>query len=375
MQKTVLVVQRRLTHYRVPFFEVLRDELNARGIRLILAHGSPSSIESTKNDEGTLSWAHQIPTNYALNGRLCWQSCNNLLPGIDMVVLTHENKLLYNIYMQYFRKDIRLALWGHGANLQGNQKSFKELFKQKTAQKADWWFAYTEASVNLIERSGFPKRRIQVLNNSIDTLDLQKRCSIVTADTQEILRQKLGLSGSHVCVFIGSLYLEKRIDFLLEAAARIKHLVPEFELLVIGSGPLESQIKRFSDQNSWLHYVGSQRGQDKVNMMSLARAVIIPGAVGLTILDSFVVGAPIITTDRHGHGPEISYLENDHNGIMTADSIEEYSHAVKKVLTDQCLAAHLRKGCFVSAQKYTIESMAKNFADGVENCLSTPLYR
>lgn len=57
-------------------------------------------------------------------------------------------------------------------NLQGDPDSWRERFKRKVVSYADWWFGYTQMSVPLIERSGFPVERITVLNNSIDTAEL-----------------------------------------------------------------------------------------------------------------------------------------------------------------------------------------------------------
>ena len=54
----VLVIQRRLTHYRVPFFVALLEEMKAQNLELILAYGEPSSSELKKNDSGL------IPTLY-----------------------------------------------------------------------------------------------------------------------------------------------------------------------------------------------------------------------------------------------------------------------------------------------------------------------
>ena len=100
-----------------------------------------------------------------------------------MVVMGAENKLLYNLYVQMASRNIRVALWGHGGNLQGSRSSWRERFKRVMARQADWWFAYTELSVPLIERSGFPRNRITVVNNSIDTVELaaQRRAVEVEA--------------------------------------------------------------------------------------------------------------------------------------------------------------------------------------------------
>ena len=92
----VCIVQRRLTHYRVPLFVALRELLAERGIQLELLVGRGTPDEEKKHDIGELSWAQYIPTHYLAGGRLCWQPVWRYLAGADLVVVTQESKLIQN---------------------------------------------------------------------------------------------------------------------------------------------------------------------------------------------------------------------------------------------------------------------------------------
>ena len=61
---TECIVQRRLTHYRVPLFEALRDELAGRHIRLRVLVGQGTPAEAMKNDAGEMPWAEPLATRY-----------------------------------------------------------------------------------------------------------------------------------------------------------------------------------------------------------------------------------------------------------------------------------------------------------------------
>lgn len=100
-----------------------------------------------------------------------------------------------------------------------------------------------------------------------------------------------------------------------------------------------------------------------------------PGLVGLGILDAFVCGVPMVTTDCGLHSPEVAYLDSGVNGWMTPDTLGDFIDAAAAVLTDDALYARLRRGCAVSAKAYTVEGMAKNFARGVRQCLDAPAWR
>jgi glycosyltransferase involved in cell wall biosynthesis len=372
---TALVIQRRLTHYLLAFFETLRQELSKRNCELKLAYGAPATSELGKGDSGISLWGEHLETRYFLGERICWQPFGAKLPGVDIAVLTLENKLIYNLIAQYLYKSPRIALWGHGANLQGDASSLRESFKRVVAKRADWWFGYTDISVPLIERSGFPRERITVLDNAIDTVEFSNMFHAVKHEALEQLRKDLGLKSNKVGIYIGSLYEEKRIGFMLDAVARIHHRLPDFEFLIVGSGPQKYLVEQFCATHPWAKYLGVRKGQAKADVLALAQVMINPGVVGLTILDSFVCGVPIITTDCTGHGPEIAYLIHGENGLMTANSPHDYVAAVSALLLDKAAIGRLKIGCKASAAKYTVENMARNFADGVIRCLELPIYR
>jgi len=373
--KRVLIVQRRLTAYRIRFFEALRKELADRHIELILAHGTPTDREETKRDSGSLSWAHKLNTSYILGDRICWQPFNELALASDLTILTHENKLICNLWAQYLLTKSRVALWGHGANLQGNNTSLRERFKRSTAGQADWWFGYTEMSRQLILQSGFPAERVSIVENSIDTIQLSSCFDMAKKMGGENLRHELGIKGRCVGAFIGSLYSEKRIDFLLEAAQRVRTEIPEFELLVAGAGPDSSKVKALSANSPWIHYFGPVNTEQKAKILAISRVMLNPGLVGLGILDSFVSQVPMVTTDCGLHSPEISYLDNGNNGLLTPNNMSAYVDAVMKVLRNDSLHVRLASGCANSAVRYSIENMTHRFANGIVNCLNTPPWR
>lgn len=373
--RRVLVVQRRMTHYRVPFFEILRRDLRDAGLELCLAHGEPTAQEATKRDSGELSWAVRLPTRYFLDGRLCWQPFGHLARDAAVTVITAENKLVCNLAEQYFARGRRVMLWGHGANLQGDRQSLRERFKARVALRADWWLAYTDMSRDLVRELGFPAERITVLDNSVDTTEMRGQFEAVTPAAQAALRAELGLGGGPVGLFLGSLYFEKRIDFLIDAARAIRARVPGFELLVMGTGPQQSLVQAFAAEAPWVKVLGLRKGPDKALAASLADVMLNPGLVGLNILDSFAGGLPMLTTDCGLHSPEIAYLKPGVNGVMTPDSLQVYVDACVALLQDAPRREAMRARCLADAAHYTLEHMSAQFTQGVVGALSAPIRR
>ena len=111
-KKKVTIIQRRLTHYRVAFFQSLRKVLEEREIELQLLIGTGTLEECSKHDYGELSWARQIPTRYFFKNKLCWQSVNKFLKDTDLAILTQENALLANQLIILGPRNFRVAFWG-----------------------------------------------------------------------------------------------------------------------------------------------------------------------------------------------------------------------------------------------------------------------
>ena len=369
----VVIVQRRMTHYRIPLFELLREKLDAAGVELIVVFGDATLAEQKKADSGKLDWGTYVPCRYGLAGNVCWQNVRPVIRDADLVVVTQENRLILNHWMLLFPRKFKLAFWGHGANLQSHApRGFREKFKRWTTNRVDWWFGYTQMTAELVLPTGFPAARITVLNNTVDTTAMQRqRLAIASQHTQQ-LRAALGLGSGLIGIFVGSLHTDKRLDFLFNAAALIQQRIPNFQLLVVGDGPEQDKVHRWCAVHPWSKWVGAQLGKDKVAHIAMADVILNPGLVGLGILDSFVCGVPLLTTDCGVHSPEIAYLENGVTGIMTEDDLSAYVDACVGLLGDATRLSQLRSGCLARAADLTLDNMTSRFTDGVLRCLAMP---
>ena len=369
-RKKVIIVQRRLTHYRVAFFNLLKKDLKARGIDLQLLIGEGTEDERNKKDSGEIPWSVKIPTRYFLKNSVCWQPVHKYVNGVDLVIITQENALLANHLMIFGPRKYRLAFWGHGANLQSQiSNGPKERYKRWTTKMVDWWFAYTQLSADIVLATGFPAFRLTVVNNSIDTSEFRRQHKSVTKDEIQALKSLMGFSEGPLGVYIGSLYADKRLKFLFSAAESIRKSIGTFNLLVIGDGPQRHLAQSFCESHSWAYWAGTQHGSQKAVHIASADIILSPGAVGLGILDSFVSQLPLLTTDCKTHGPEIAYLENEYNGIMTSNNLDDYVNAAVSLLKNPDRLSSLQNGCANSAKLFSLETMVNNFANGISGAL------
>lgn len=371
----IVIIQRRMTHYRVPLFNLMRNKLSRVGIDLDVVFGDPTEGEQSKKDAGVLSWGTYVPCRYWLKDRLCWQNANAEVRGADLVVMTQENKLLFNYVFRLLHHDQKMAFWGHGRNFQSTRPGLlSERMKRWLLTRTDWWFAYTDRSARVVADANFPIQRITVLNNSIDTHALADDLALVTEAMVADARARYDIGTGPIGIMIASLHTDKKIDFLIEAAESIRRTVSNFELIIIGDGPERETVRAAASQHAtWLHWVGAQTGAEKALLLKMSTVMLNPGMVGLGILDAFVAQVPMVTSQCAYHSPEIAYLDDGINGLMTEDDATAYADAVIALLKNEALYRQLQAGCARSAETVSLDKMADHFCTGIVKCLGLAL--
>jgi glycosyltransferase involved in cell wall biosynthesis len=281
-----------------------------------------------------------------------------------------ENRILNN-YLSMFKAAAnrkKTAFWGHGRNLQDSPSSLGNKFKRLYINRVSWWFAYTKGVADIVKEYGFPPEKITVVNNAIDTTSLSEHLKI-TGSKQEI-RRKLGIGTGPVGIYCGAMYKEKRLEFLYQTCLRLREMTGNFEMIFLGNGEESWKIKNLSEVHSWIHYFGPVFNSEKVPFFKAADVFLIPGLVGLAILDSFAMEVPLVTTNIPWHGPEIEYLRNGENGIITENTLENYTNGIMTVIGQPDFMKKMQSNCRESAKLYTVENMVSNFSDGILKALT-----
>jgi len=372
--RRVCIVQRIVPHYRVRFFRLLQAALAKSAIELQLIHGQESPGTVPRNVDLDEPWAHRIQNRYIRIARqeLIWQPCSfRELASADLVIVEHANRLLLNYPLLATRsRSRRVAFWGHGTNFQSPEsRTTGTAIGRNLARAADWWFAYTIGGAKLVEGYGFPRDRVTVVNNSIDSGSIFKAVSRVTDEDNARLCERLRLERPGVAVFCGRLIEEKRLDLLWAAAREIRRRCPHFSLLVIGDGPLEPEARRMAGAHEWIHYLGAESDDGLAPYFAASDFMLMPGLVGLVVVDAFAAGLPLVTTRIDTHSPEIEYLEPGVNGLVTEPDAESLATACVELLQSPPLLERLRAGCSASSRMYTLEAMVERFARGVRDAL------
>ncbi len=148
--------------------------------------------------------------------------------------------------------------------------------------------------------------------------------------------------------------------------------VPDFELLVVGGGIELPLMRELAASRPWIKVTGPRFGAEKVELMLLGKLFLMPGLVGLAVVDAGAAGLPTVTTAFPYHSPEIAYVEHGVNGVIVSEWEDPaaYADAVAGLLEDLPRLAAMQAAATQMAGRLTIEAMAERFAEGVLRALA-----
>ncbi|WP_441003640.1 glycosyltransferase family 4 protein [Pseudocolwellia agarivorans] len=376
MKNKITIYQRVLPHYRVPFFERLHEVLLENGVELqvICGHEKEGTVPKTVKIDAP--WAIYMPVTYfnLFGAELVFQYprlCD--FKSGNVVIIEQANRLLINYVFYFLRalKIIKLGLWGHGKNFQAtNKQSLKERFKRTYTTFSDWWFCYTTSGKKILNELGYEDNKITVVRNCVDVNELIDERNRLSQNELNELKSELNITTNNVAVYCGGMYTEKHIPFLLKACSNIQKITNDFNVIFIGNGPDDYLVKDFCETKVWAHYLGPISGVERVKYFAISKVTLMPGLVGLAVLDSFALQVPMITTDIPIHSPEIEYLESGVNGLIVEHDVNLYAEKVCYLLNNNYELEILVSGCKDCIDIYSIEVMANNYANGVIKLLS-----
>lgn len=372
----VLIIQRSIPHYRIAFFTELNSQLKNIGIDFKLVYSVDTGAADPFQNKEIYSWATRV-NRYSLQigaRRLSLQLFNPFkLHDFDLIIFEQANENLFNFIAFSLRPLYRykIAFWGHGRNRQSDKRfSLSETLKRHSLGWADWWFAYTNETTRYLVGHNIPQAQITTVNNSIDTAGFIAHLSSIDAQSIAQKKQALGIESNNIALFCGSMYAKRGIDFLLAAADEIRIQIPDFHLVLAGSGDGARIVEDARKTRNWLHYLGPVFDREKALAFSISKMVVMPGIVGLVVIDALVSGLPLITTKSNQHGPEIDYIQHGNNGFITEPVLKGFVSQVVELFHNSNLLADMRSNCVQSRHTFSTQAMAKNFVTGIALCLA-----
>lgn len=185
-------------------------------------------------------------------------------------------------------------------------------------------------------------------------------------DNKNELRQKLGITGEKIILFIGRInFDEKGVGYLMKAMPEIITKVPDVRLIIIGSGPDQKKMEELIQEvgmGKYINPVGKKPFTELVQWICSADVFVVPSvwmeAFGQVTIEAMSCGVPVVTTDA-GASPEIN-MHGETGLVVPIRDSKAIADAVVKILSDDVL----RKKMGEAARKrvlenYTYEVMTK----------------
>jgi glycosyltransferase involved in cell wall biosynthesis len=135
-------------------------------------------------------------------------------------------------------------------------------------------------------------------------------------------------------LFVGRLHRQKGLSVLLEAMPPLLSAFPNLHLLLVGSGPLEEEVRQHvarAGLQSRIHLIG--RRNDVPSLMRASAALVLPSLwEGLpnAVLEAMAAGLPVVVTDVDGAGELVQ--EGRTGWVAKSGSAESLKSAIERRL-------------------------------------------
>lgn len=293
MKNVLLINQTQTPHYRVPIYNYLSMYLKNYGYLLTVAS------EGQQNGN-----PHEVGYNHI-------DISLNFINLATLIVKTKPDAIIYWVNLKYLYMfplmilikllKIKLIYWGHGVDLLG-----KKAIKLKyCAYSFEHWISDAIILYALHLKKNINSRyhpKIFIANNTLCFNDYQ----IKYVNKEEVLaRYEIKSKINIICM--GRMQKRKRLDHLFKAFTSLGR--DDIGLIFVGPDD-EDALKDINGKN--IYNLPPIYSNERLDLLTAADIFCIPGAIGLSIVDAFYCGLPILT-EEGDVSPEIMYLKDGIN--------------------------------------------------------------
>jgi glycosyltransferase involved in cell wall biosynthesis len=161
---------------------------------------------------------------------------------------------------------------------------------------------------------------------------------------------------------------QKRVDILIKAFAQVRQASSSARLVIIGTGPLQSDMENLIAAEGLQSAVEilPPQPQDKLREYYNRATVVVLNSVdegfGLTLSEAMLCGAATVGTDSGGI---VDIIRHEQTGLLVApDSVEDLAAGISRLLGDMTLRSQLAdSGLTFAQQTFASEPLATRYAD------------
>ncbi len=320
----LVVIQKIFAYYRKPLFDRLSGKYNL----LVLHSENDSGIKQVTADYARKVRGVRFNRKNDTNVFLC--TLMRIISFRPQIVI-HEFALgiisLPLVIIACKLLGARLVLWSHGYDRKKGfdpAKSLSDRIRLLYFRLADALLLYSESDRMFLSKY-INADKLFVAPNTFDTDALLKIRNRLSKTGKQKLGKMLGFRHRYNLVYIGRLLKSKYPDVLIRLYEKLSKVHGKnIGIHFIGSGEMLEELKNCVVEkkcagNFYFHgpvYDDLETGK----FLYASDLMVLPGALGLSIVHSFCFECPVVSfrQGKNGpyHGPEIDYVINGKTGYL-----------------------------------------------------------
>lgn len=261
-------------------------------------------------------------------------------------------------------KNTKLVQWIHNefhskekiAHCYRNEKECVELQKKYDAT------VYVAETVKNIYLSTFP----EIKNNDVVLYNVVESDKILSL-SQEPFEEKNLFEAKFTLVTVGRLVEQKSFDRLLNVVKKLKDDGYDFNLILLGTGHLESELKKQAEVlkiNDCVKFLGYRENPYKyVKNADLFVCSSLHEGFSTAVTESLIVGTPVITTMCSGME---ELLGNNEYGVIVENDETALYQGIKCLLENPSDLIRLKELANIRGKKFDLKETIKRAEDFFE---------
>ena len=342
--------------YRANLHQAIANGIPEIKLHSLITHGT-----------GTFDWQVDLPpeihaTNVSIPGEHPeghpfrhpygeWRKARRLIRylkthAVRAVVLNTYRYVAYLRVMEYCHR-ARIPFFVHNDSNIRNERIRNPLQRVVKQTIYSWWmkrasgvFSMGELGDQFFLKYGANPQRIYRVPCWPD-FDAFSRCDMVAL---ERFQRKFGIDGQRrLLMFSGRIAPEKRVDLLIDAFAAIAHQRPDWDLMIVGDGPLGPELRDRlpAALRSRVVWTGFLDGATNATAYHAAKVLVLPSdrePWALVVQEAMAAGLVVVSSDVVGAAYEL--VGNGRSGrIFPSRNLEELKKAILDVTVKEALEA------------------------------------
>ncbi|WP_200415640.1 glycosyltransferase [Arcobacter sp. FWKO B] len=301
-----------------------------------------------------------------INRYVSWiKSTNSILEEIkpDIVLTFGEIPNFLVLLLKIFKKSKSKVI----INIRNSESLFLEKAQFGSLIKLSMKYMYNKADLILTNSNG-NKRDL------IDHIYVRKNIEVVYNPVSIVNNLEKDEREKKRIINIGRLDKQKAQHYLLESFAKVKEQVEDVELLIIGKGEREEELKALTKQlkiENDVKFLGWQdnpfywlQNSDVFVLTSLWEGM--PNVV----IESMACKCPVISFDCPSGPNEIINKPNENGILVEVGDVDKLTKDIVKVLSDDEYRQELSKSAYIRALDFEQSKIYSKFREKIEECLN-----